>query len=52
MLGEPITFNYKGSSDYSTGLGAICTLLVIVFILVYLGNSIVLFATQTPLEVM
>jgi hypothetical protein len=52
FLGEPVTFNYKGSQDYETTFGAFCSLLVVVVILIYLINSLVLFALQTPLGVM
>jgi len=52
FLGEPVTFNYKGSQDYETTLGAVCSLFVVVLILLYLVNSLILFALQTPLGVM
>jgi hypothetical protein len=52
FLGEPVTFNYKGSQDYETTFGAFCSLLVVIVILVYLINSLILFALQTPLGVM
>jgi hypothetical protein len=45
FLGEPVTFNYKGNVDYESTLGAICSIVVVLIFLVYIGSALMLMAT-------
>ena len=40
-FGEPISLNYKGDSAYSTGLGALFSIAIQVFILIFAAFSLV-----------
>jgi hypothetical protein len=39
FLGEPITFNFKGSKTYGSCLGTFCSLLVVGVLIYYLTNG-------------
>ena len=38
--GNPVTVNYRGDDTYKTCLGALCTLIVKSFLLVFLGTAL------------
>ena len=41
VFGEPVTLNYNGDSTYKTCLGAIATLMLKVFILIFATTEII-----------
>ena len=43
FLGEPVTFKYKGSSDYGSSLGSICSFIVLLVMMAYLVNAAIMF---------
>ena len=48
FLGEPVTFNYQGKTNYETNLGAICTSAVFIILAVYLAWAITIIVQQVP----
>lgn len=40
ILGEPVTFNFKGSTNYNTNLGACCSILLFAFLIGYASSII------------
>ena len=43
-FGEPISVNYKGETFYKTALGALCTIVIKSFILVYTIEQLIALA--------
>jgi hypothetical protein len=41
FLGEPVTFNYKGSQSYDSVTGCVCSLSVVVLLVTYLAVALV-----------
>lgn len=39
FLGEPITFNFKGSKNYDSCMGTLCSLIVLGVLIFYLANG-------------
>ena len=48
MLGEPVTFEYKGSKSTKSACGALISLLCVLILLIYLGNAITMVIYSTP----
>ena len=43
-FGEPISVNYKGDTSYKTALGALCTIVIKTFILVFTIEQLIALA--------
>jgi hypothetical protein len=48
MLGESVSFEYKGSSSTQSSCGSLMSLLCVLILLVYLGNAITMVVFGTP----
>jgi len=48
FLGEPVTFNYEGKTNYETNLGAVCTSAVFIILVLYLSWALTMIANQMP----
>ena len=40
VFGEPISINFKGKTEYKTKLGALCTIMMYVFMLILVAMGL------------
>ena len=48
FLGDPVSFRYKGSTSVQSSCGSLCSLVIVLLIILYLGNAVTMVVMGTP----